>query len=37
MKLKLGMSCYQLNVYTKFQIDIPKRIENSPENSDRRT
>ena len=27
MQLKLDMSCHLLNVYTKFQIDIPKHIE----------
>ena len=37
MKLKLDMSCYLLNVYTKFQIDISKHVEKkSPENSDGR-
>ena len=36
-KLKLDMSCHPLNVHTKFQIDIPKHVEKSPENSDRRT
>ena len=38
MKLKLGMSCFLLNVYTKFQIDISKHVEKkSPENADGRT
>ena len=27
MQLKLDMSCYLLNVYTKFQIDISKHAE----------
>ena len=27
MQLKLDMSCHLLNVYTKFQIDISKRVE----------
>ena len=27
MQLKLDMSCHLLNVYTKFQIDIPKHAE----------
>ena len=27
MQLKLNMSCFILNVYTKFQIDISKRVE----------
>ena len=27
MQLKLDMSCHQLNVYTKFQIDISKHVE----------
>ena len=27
MQLKLDMSCYLLNVYTKFQIDISKHVE----------
>ena len=27
MQLKLDMSCHPLNVYTKFQIDIPKHVE----------
>ena len=27
MQLKLDMSCHLLNVYTKFQIDISKHIE----------
>ena len=27
IKLKLDMSCYKLNVYTKFQIDISKHVE----------
>ena len=26
MKLKLDMSCHLLNVYTKFEIDIPKHV-----------
>ena len=37
MKLKLDMSCHLLNAYTKFQIDISKHAEKSPENSDGRT
>ena len=37
MKLKLDMSCHPLNAYTKFQIDISKHVEKSPENSDGRT
>ena len=36
MKLKLDMSRHLLNVYTKFQIDISKHVEKSPENSERR-
>ena len=32
MKLKLDMSCHLLNVYTKFQNDISKHVEKSPEN-----
>ena len=31
MKLKLGISCHLLNVYTKFQIDISKHVEKRPE------
>ena len=27
MQLKLDMSCHLLNVYTKFQIDISKHVE----------
>ena len=27
MKLKLDTSCYLLNVYTKFQLDISKHVE----------
>ena len=27
MQLKLDMSCHLLNVYTKFQIDISKNVE----------
>ena len=27
MQLKLDMSCHLLNVYTKFQIDIAKHVE----------
>ena len=27
MQLKLGMSCHLQNVYTKFQIDISKHVE----------
>ena len=27
MQLKLDMSCHQLNVYTKFQNDISKHVE----------
>ena len=27
MQLKLDMSCYLLNVYTTFQIDISKHVE----------
>ena len=27
MQLKLGMPCHLLNVYTKFQIDISKHVE----------
>ena len=27
MQLKLDMSCHLLNVYTKFQLDISKHIE----------
>ena len=34
MKLKLDMSCHLLTVYSKFQIDISKHAEKSPENSD---
>ena len=37
IKLKLDMSCHLLNVYTKFQNDIGKHVEKSPENSDGRT
>ena len=37
MKLKLNMSCHLLNVYTKFQNDISKHIENIPENADGQT
>ena len=37
MQLKLNMPCFLLNVYTKFQIDISKRVEKSPENADGRT
>ena len=37
MKLKLDMSCHQLNVYTKFENDISKHVEKSPENSDGQT
>ena len=37
MQLKLDMSIYLLNVYTKFQIDFLKHVEKSPENADRRT
>ena len=37
MKLKLDMSSHLLNVYTKFQIDISKHVEKSPEDSDGRT
>ena len=32
MKLKLGLSCCLLDVYTKCQIDISKHVEKSPEN-----
>ena len=28
MQLKLDMSCRQLNVYTKFQIEMSKYVEN---------
>ena len=31
MKLKRDMSCYLLNVYTKFQIDISKHVEKTSE------
>ena len=34
MKRKLDMLFNPLNVYTKFQIDISKHVEKSPENSD---
>ena len=27
MQLKLDMSCHLLNVYTKFEIDISKQVE----------
>ena len=27
MQLELDMSCHLLNVYTKFQIDISKHVE----------
>ena len=37
MQLKLDMSCHLLNVYTKFQIDISKHVEENPENADGRT
>ena len=37
MQLKLDMSSYLLNVYTKFQIDFLKHVEKSPENADKRT
>ena len=37
MQLKLDMSCHLLNVYTKFQIDISKHVEERPENADGRT
>ena len=30
MQLKLDMSCHLLNVYTKFQIDISKHVEEKP-------
>ena len=32
MKLKLDMWHHLLNVYTKFQIDISKHVQKSPEN-----
>ena len=37
MQLKLDMSCHLLNVYTKFQIDISKHVEEKSGNSDGRT
>ena len=40
MQLKLDMSCHPLNVYTKFQIDISKHVEEKsgkPEQTDGRT
>ena len=37
MELKLDMPCHLQNVYTKFQIDISKHVEKSPENADGRT
>ena len=37
MKLKLDMSYYLLNVYSKFENDISKRVEKSQENLDGRT
>ena len=33
IKRKPNMSCHLLNVFTKFQIDISKNVEKSPENS----
>ena len=36
MKLKLDMLCHLPNVYTKFQIDISRRVEKGAENSDGR-
>ena len=35
--MKLDILGHQLNAYTKFQIDISKHVENSPENLDGRT
>ena len=37
MQLKLDMSCHLLNVYTKFQIDISKHVEEKSRNADGRT
>ena len=40
MQLKLDMSCHPLNVYTKFQIDITKHVEEKSRKrgrTDRRT
>ena len=37
MQLKLDMSCHLLNIHTKFQIDISKHVEKSPENADGQT
>ena len=37
MKLKPNMSCHLLNVYTKFENDISKHVEKSPENLDGQT
>ena len=34
MKFEADMSCHLLNVYTKFQIDAPKHVGKSPENSE---
>ena len=36
MKIKLDILCHIRNVYAKFQTDIPRHVEISPENSDRR-
>ena len=36
IKLTLDMPCHLPNVYTKFQVDISKHVEKSPENSDGR-
>ena len=32
MKLEFNLWCHRLNVYTKFQINISKRVEKSLEN-----
>ena len=37
MQLKLDMSCHLLNVYTKFQIDISKHVEEKSGRTDGRT
>ena len=40
MQLKLNMSCHLLNLYTKFQIDISKHVEEKSRKrgrTDRRT
>ena len=34
MKLKPDMSSLLMHVYTRFEIDVSKHVEESPENSD---